>query len=66
MIVDFAKFDKYLDLFMSGVERERAEQKKSKEVAFMLKALYDGVIVHSFFFKLTSPDPTGPKADQFD
>jgi hypothetical protein len=25
MIVDFAKFDKYLDLFMSGVERERSE-----------------------------------------
>jgi hypothetical protein len=66
MIIDFAKYDKYLDLFMNGVERERSEQKKSKEVAFMLKALFDGVIVHSFFFKLAPPDPTGPKADQFD
>jgi len=54
MIVDFAKFDKYLELFMQGVERERSEQKKSKEVAFMLKALYDGVIVHSYFFKQSS------------
>jgi len=51
MIVDLGKFNEYLETFMSGVEKERSEQRKSKVVAFMLKSLFDGLIVHSYFFK---------------
>ena len=36
MMLDVAKFDKYIDIFIKAIENERAELHKSKSIGIML------------------------------
>jgi hypothetical protein len=48
MVIDLTKFDTYIDVFIKAIDNERAELHKSKQVATMLKTIFDGLIVHSY------------------
>lgn len=48
MVIDLIKFDTYIDVFIKAIDNERAELRKSKQVATMLKTIFDGLIVHSY------------------
>lgn len=51
MVLDAAQFDRYLDMLMRSIDEERPEPKKSLQVICMLKAIFDGLIVHSYMLK---------------
>ena len=60
MVLDASKFDLYLDMLMKSIEEERPEPRKSQQVIYMLKAIFDGLIVHSYMLKATPITPTTP------
>lgn len=51
MIACYEMFRNNLSMFMSQIEMERPEPKKSKAFGIMLKGLFDSVIVHSLFVR---------------
>lgn len=53
MVLDVAKFDKYVDMFVKAIDEERPEPRKSKQVSLMLRSLFDGLVVHSYLLKST-------------
>lgn len=58
MVASQKVFQEYLDFFIKTIENERPEPKKSREVGFMLKTLFDCAIVHSLFVKKIKSDTT--------
>ena len=48
---------------MKSIDEERPEPKKSSQVILMLKAIFDGLIVHSYMLKTS---PLGEKTTQED
>ena len=65
MVLDAAKFDRYLEMLMKSIDDERPEPKKSVQVIHALKAIFDGLIVHSYMLK-TSPVSPETSQDNFD
>ena len=51
MVLDATSYDRYLDMLMKSIDEERPEPKKSVQVIHMLKAIFDGLIVHSYMLK---------------
>ena len=57
MVLDASAYDRYLDTLLKAIDEERAEPRKSPQVTQMLKAVFDGLIVHSYMLKaIPAPD----------
>ena len=56
MVASHKVFQEYSDFFIKTIENERPEPKKSREVGFMIKTLFDCAIVHSLFVKKIKTD----------
>lgn len=65
MVLDAACFDRYLEMLMKSIDEERPEPKKSAQVIQMLKAIFDGLIVHSYMLK-SNPINEKTSQDEFD
>lgn len=66
MVLDAAAFDRYLDTLLKSIEEERAEPRKSPQVTLMLKAVFDGLIVHSYMLKANPMPEWKTTQDEFD
>lgn len=65
MVLDAGRFDLYLEMLMKSIEEERPEPRKSQQVILMLKAIFDGLIVHSYMLK-ASPVSEQTTQDAYD
>ena len=65
MVLDSAKFDLYLEMLMKSIDDERPEPKKSLQVIQMLKAIFDGLVVHSYMLK-SNPVSEKTTQDEFE
>ena len=67
MVLDACAYDRYLDSLLRSIDDERAEPRKSPQVTLMLKAVFDGLIVHSYMLKsVPHPDWKTTKPEDFD
>lgn len=65
MMLDVAKFDKYIDIFIKAIDNERAELHKSKSLGIMLQAIFDALRVHSYMKLQRLPtEPNEPDAQE--
>lgn len=65
MVLDAEKFDRYLEVLMKSIDDERPEPRKSVQVIHALKAIFDGLIVHSYMLK-ANPISKETSQDSFD
>ena len=66
LVLDAVIYDRYLDMLMKSIDDERPEPKKSQQVIQMLKAIFDGLIVHSYMLKTSCPVGSDVSQDDFD
>lgn len=65
-MLDATKFDRYLDTLMKCIDDERPEPHKSVMVIHALKAIFDGLIVHSYMLKTTPVEGGKTTQDEFE
>ena len=66
LVLDAVIYDRYIDMLMKSIDDERPEPKKSQQVIQMLKAIFDGLIVHSYMLKTSCPVGSDVSQDDFD
>lgn len=66
MVLDGCSYDRYLDTLLRSIDEERAEPRKSPQVTLMLKAVFDGLIVHSYMLKANPMPDWKTTQDVFD